>query len=204
MKKDCHAFNVSEAVKYGVEKAILLQHIRFWVHQNKGKDTHFHEGKVWMYQSVADIKKHYPYWSNQKIGRILRDMESLGIILSGNFNKIGYDQTKWYTLNIDCSELNNGDSKIEQPIPDTKPNTKTDKLFDECWALYGKKGNKARAVQYWAKLTEGDKENIKLAIPTYVKSRERKYRKDFQGWINPTYRMWEDEIVETIKEVISI
>ena len=204
MKKDCHAFNVEEAEKYGIEQAILLQHIRFWCIQNKGKESHEHDGKVYMYQSASEMQKHYPYWSRQKISRILRDMESVGIIISGNFNKIGYDQTKWYTLNIDCSKLNNGSLNIKQPIPDTKPNTKTDILFNECWALYGKKGNKARAIQYWAKLTEGEKENIKLAIPTYVKSREIKFRKDFQGWINPTYRMWEDEIVETIKEVRSI
>ena len=34
MDKSLHGFNVEEAHKYGVEKAILLQHIRFWCGQN--------------------------------------------------------------------------------------------------------------------------------------------------------------------------
>ena len=134
MGNEAHAFIVEEAVEYGVEKAILLQHIRFWCNQNKNKDTHYHDGKVWMYQSVSDMRKHYPYWSGQKIGRLLRDMESNRLIISGNFNKIGYDQTKWYSLNVQCSDLNNGELKNEQPIPDTKPDTKTYTMFEECWA----------------------------------------------------------------------
>ena len=112
MGNEAHAFIVEEAVEYGVEKAILLQHIRFWCNQNKNKDTHYHDGKVWMYQSVSDMRKHYPYWSGQKIGRLLRDMESNRLIISGNFNKIGYDQTKWYSLNVQCSDLNNGELKM--------------------------------------------------------------------------------------------
>ena len=196
MYKTAHSFNVQEAVEYGVEKAILLQHIRFWVNQNQNKDTHKHEGRVWMFQSVADIKKHYPYWSGQKIGRILRDMESLGIIVSGNFNKIGYDQTKWYSLNVDCSILNNGVSNNEQPIPDTKTDTKTDTLFEECWTMYHRKGSKKQSMRYWSKLSMDDKLSIQASILPYITSRDSmKYCLDFQGYINPRNRRWEDEII---------
>ena len=63
MSAEAHAFIVKEAVEYGLDKAILLQHIRFWINQNEGKDTHEHDGKSWMYQSASDMAKHYPYWS---------------------------------------------------------------------------------------------------------------------------------------------
>ncbi len=202
MDKSLHGFNVDEAHKYGVEKAILLQHIRFWCVQNKGKDTHEHDGLVYMYQSAQDMHKHYPYWSRQKISRLLRDMEAEGIIKSGNFNKFAYDQTKWYTINIECSELNNRSSESEQPIPDTNTDTKTDNLFDDCWAMYGRKGNKQTALRYWKKLSLKDRYNIQDNILPYINSREYKYRKDFQGWINPTNRMWEDEIIKEEKERI--
>jgi hypothetical protein len=202
--KTSHAFNVDEAHKYGVEKAILLQHIRFWCVQNKGKDTHEHEGLVYMYQSAQDMHKHYPYWSRQKISRLLRDMEAEGIIKSGNFNKFAYDQTKWYTINIECSELNNRSSESEQPIPDTNTDTKTDTVFDDCWAMYGRKGNKKTALRYWKKLSLKDRYTIQGKIIPYINSREYKYRKDFQGWINPTNRMWEDEIIIEEKERITL
>ena len=69
-----------------------------------------------------------------------------------------------------------------------------DELFAECWAMYGRKGNKARALMYWKKLSKEDRLAIQAAIIPYINSREEKYRKHFQGWINPSYRMWEDEI----------
>ena len=202
MDKSLHGFNVEEAHKYGVEKAILLQHIRFWCVQNKGKDTHEHEGLVYMYQSAQDMQKHYPYWSRQKISRLLRDMEAEGIIKSGKFNKFAYDQTKWYTINIECSELNNRSSESKQPIPYTKPDTKTDNLFETVWVQYERKGNKKVALRYWNKLKYEDKLAITKAIPSYIASREYKYRKDFQGWINPINRMWEDQIIIEEKERI--
>ncbi len=69
-------------------------------------------------------------------------------------------------------------------------------LFESCWASYGRKGNKQKALQYWSKLSEDDRLSVLKAIPRYVSTREKVYQKDFQGWINPTYRMWEDEVTE--------
>jgi|TARA_R100000482_G_scaffold100226_1_gene43652 hypothetical protein len=206
MKKHCHAFNVDEATKYGVEQAILLQHLRFWICQNVGKETHTHIGKTWMYQTASDMHNHFPYFSRQKISRLLREMENKGIIQSGNFNKSGYDQTKWYTINIECSELNNAYDKIKQPIPYNNQDNKTDSMFEECWVMYGRKGNKKMAYRYWSKLSDADKVIVKKNIPSYINSRERIYRKDFQGWINPTNEIFKDEIVvkEEQKERVSI
>ena len=194
--KEAHAFIVEEAVEFGIDKALLLQHIRFWCNQNQGRESHTHEGKTWMYQSANDMCHHYPYWSRQKISRLLRDMETDGLIVSANYNTIGYDQTKWYALsdNVQCSSVSNRMSKTEQPIPDTNTDTKTDTLFEECWKMYGRKGNKQTALRYWKKLSDDDRVQVKEKIPTYVQLREKQYRKDFQGWINPTNRMWEDEI----------
>jgi hypothetical protein len=123
-------------------------------------------------------------------------METDGLIVSANYNTIGYDQTKWYALsdNVQCSSVSNRMSKTEQPIPDTNTDTKPDTLFEECWKLYGRKGNKQTALRYWKKLSDDDRVQVKEKIPTYVQLREKQYRKDFQGWINPTNRMWEDEI----------
>ncbi len=75
-----------------------------------------------------------------------------------------------------------------------KNNIKLTEEFDEVWVLYGRKGNKQSALRYWLKLSDKDRTAIKAAIPSYLETRERKYRKDFSGWINPTNRMWEDEL----------
>jgi hypothetical protein len=69
-----------------------------------------------------------------------------------------------------------------------------DAEFEKVWAMYERKGNKQTAMRYWKKLSKADQLAIKEKIPTYVQLREKQYRKDLQGWINPTNRMWEDEI----------
>jgi hypothetical protein len=70
--------------------------------------------------------------------------------------------------------------------------------------MYGRKGNKQTALRYWKKLSLKDRYNIQDNILPYINSREYKYRKDFQGWINPTNRMWEDEIIIEEKERITL
>lgn len=208
-RREAHAYNVDEAQAYGLEKSILLQHLRFWCNQNDGKKDCLHDGKVWMFQSAAEMVKHFPYWSRQKIARLLRDMESDGLILSGNFNKIGYDQTKWYTLNLECSNLNNRQLKNNQPIQDNKKDNKKDtidyKYFEECWVLYERRGNKAKAWKMWQRLSENDKVDIRNAIPKYVKSTpEIRYRKHMDKWINPTYEYFRDSYDMEDYERVSI
>lgn len=133
-----HSFNVSVAERFGVEKAILLQNISFWLDKNLANERHIHNGMVWTYNSREAFSKLFPYWSAQKIGRMLRELEESGVITSENFNAAGYDRTKWYTINADkyhvqnetihCSELNNGLFDSEQPIPDIKPDSNTDDI----------------------------------------------------------------------------
>ena len=123
-----HSFDVDDAIKHGIEKAVILKNLRFWIAKNIANKKHFYDGFTWTYNSTTAFAELFPYMSSQKIGRLLREMESDGLIKSGNYNKAGYDRTKWYTdpsllivqnQTMDCSKLNNGSFNIEQPIPDS-------------------------------------------------------------------------------------
>lgn len=101
--------------------------------KNVANKKHDYDGFTWTYNSSTAFAELFPYMSSQKIGRLLRELESSGIIKSGNYNKAGYDRTKWYTIpslfivqnqTMDYSKLNNGLFKSEQPIPDSKPDDK--------------------------------------------------------------------------------
>ena len=76
--------------------------------------------------------------------------------------------------------------------------------FEYCWSLYGKKGNKKSALNYWLQYNFDDRKKIKEAIEPYKASREFKYMKDFSGWINPTYRRFEDATITQDKEIIEL
>ena len=123
-----HHFDVEDAVKYGVEKAVILYNLKFWITRNLANEKHRHDERTWTYNSAEAFAKLFPYFNAQKIARLLRQLEDAGVIVSGNYNLAGYDQTKWYAF-VDeetvfqgqFSNLNNGIFKSEQPIPDKKP-----------------------------------------------------------------------------------
>lgn len=104
MKDRTHSFSVEEATKYGIEKAILLEHIRFWCDKVKANNKGIHQhtdGKNyhWTYNSGDAFEKLFPYMKRRTISMHLQQMEESGIIFSGIFNKNKYDKTKWYTTN---------------------------------------------------------------------------------------------------------
>lgn len=108
-----HAFNVAEAHRVGVPKAILLQHIRFWLTKNKSHAVNQREGYYWTYMSIEGMASIFPYFSKSSIGRWLIELEKEGILLTSNYNKKGYDRTKWYTIPSEYA-IETSDSLISQ------------------------------------------------------------------------------------------
>lgn len=120
-----HHFKIEEAEKYGIEKAVILYNIRFWLEKNKANNSNIYEkdGKqyYWTYNSARAFKELFPYMTERSITRYLTELEECGELISGSFNKHKYDRTKWYTHNDYCISQN--DESISQndvTIPDNK------------------------------------------------------------------------------------
>lgn len=58
-----------------------------------------------------------------------------------------------------------------------------EKLFEECWAAYGRKGNKGEAKKEWAEIPPTSTPFILPHIKSYVSSREAVYKKDFERYL---------------------
>lgn len=98
MKKSVqYYFDVDDAVTYGVDAAILLSNLRFWVFANKAKERNFKDGRYWTYNSAEALTRLYPFWNRRKIARLLQKLEKDGAINSMQVSQ-GGDQTKWYTI----------------------------------------------------------------------------------------------------------
>tara|TARA_R110002153_G_scaffold27209_1_gene84656 strand:+ start:2768 stop:3460 length:693 start_codon:yes stop_codon:yes gene_type:complete len=130
---DYFSFSTEDATKYGVDGAILLHHLRYWVAKNEANDKNFHEGSHWTYNSTSAFAVLFPFWTARKIGRLLQKLEDDGIIISGNFNNKRYDRTKWFTISgnticqkgeVHSSNMVNAITKYVEPIPDNN-HTKT-------------------------------------------------------------------------------
>ena len=110
------SFNVEAAKIHGVEGAVLLSHIVYWVYRNMTNNTNFINNQTWTYNSANSFAKLFPFWQSQKIRRLLVKLEKENAIIIGLHNKAKYDRTKWYTItkqteNLylkDYSNLNNG------------------------------------------------------------------------------------------------
>lgn len=56
-------------------------------------------------------------------------------------------------------------------------------LFEECWKTYRRKGIKRKALEYWKKLTDAEKELVLPHVKAYVVTREIQYQKDFERYL---------------------
>ena len=97
MRRDIY-FNAEAAQAYGVDGAVMLHHIVYWVVYNEANGLNRVDGYTWTYNSARAYKQFFPWWSADQIRRVLRNLESDGAIVVGNHNKLGMDRTKWYTL----------------------------------------------------------------------------------------------------------
>lgn len=151
-----HSFDVELAVQFGIEEAIIIENLAFWIKKNVANNKNFIEGEYWTYNSAKAFNELFPYMNPRKIARVLEKLEKEYIIKSGNFNKAKYDRTKWYCIidndiknkykipinrdNYSFDKLSNGIDKMEngfdklsnrivefvQPIPDINTDINTD------------------------------------------------------------------------------
>lgn len=140
-------FNVGVAIKVGTDGAIMLNNLHYWIIKNRANRKHYYDGRYWTYNTLDAFVELFPFWSKRQVERILNNLKKDGYIETGNYNKLAYDRTKWYTLtekgwmlmspNCDISNINiSPNSDIENtkqgnenhdsvtPIPNQKPNMK--------------------------------------------------------------------------------
>lgn len=159
-----HSFDIDIAKEYGIECAIVLKHLYFWIRKNEANEEKFYDGRYWTYNSVKAFSELFPYMSERKVRYTLDKMEENGLIVVGNYNKSQYDRTKWYALTnlaysilqkekIHLPFLSNGNDANVEPIPDINTNINTDNkqiycandlhdtesyddFFESVWKLY--------------------------------------------------------------------
>jgi len=174
-----HQFDTEIAEKLGVNCAIIYSNLEFWCNHNKANNTNFHDGNYWTYNSVKAWKELLPYLGESAIKTALLKLEKQGYIKTGNYNKVAYDRTKWYSL-IHLAKIANGSDDNSQPIPDNKPDNKPDTSISVeevaiIWNHFAEFHNKPKVAKVTGKrrdkLTTRIKElrDYKVALQTALK-----------------------------------
>lgn len=133
-----HLFEIDIAVKYGVNAAVLLENIGYWIKQNEANETNFFDGRYWTFNSRRAYREIFPYMSERQINTAFEKLINDGLIVTGHYNAAAYDRTLWYALTqkgksilhfdiMDYDNLSNGNRQNVKPIPNINTNINTDK-----------------------------------------------------------------------------
>lgn len=109
-----------------VDQAIILQQIHYWLQ----KSNKVIDGRRWVYNSMNDWLKQFPWVkSRTTLNTKFNKLEKSGLLITSNYNKAGFDKTKWYSIDYDAL------SEIEQRL------TKNDQRATNNWSTIDQKLN---------------------------------------------------------------
>lgn len=115
------------ATLIGLNEAMVLQQIHYWIEINRKADKNLQEEKYWTYNTIEEWQKEFPFWSVDTVKRTLNKLRKLNILITENFNKLKIDRTLWYTINYDelerlCGNEDKEEETIEiEPTEEPKP-----------------------------------------------------------------------------------
>lgn len=103
----------SLACLIGLNESILLQQVHYWLKRS----NHQHNGRPWVYNTYEAWHEQFPFWSISTIRRSIGSLEKCGLLVTGNFNHAGFDNTKWYTINYaELDRLSKASVQNEQTV----------------------------------------------------------------------------------------
>lgn len=149
-----HNFSVNVAAVYGLSEAVIINDFVYWISINRRKGINQHEGRTWTFQTIEQIASRHPYLTSNQVREIMDklcsgkwrrsksdDLEHEPILVKGNFNKVGFDQTTWYAFldeerwvpieswaiaqmdsHRELGNCPNAVGPLPKPIPDITPN----------------------------------------------------------------------------------
>ena len=94
-------FQPSLAVAIGLNEAIVLQQVQYWI-TNPKNTGYEQDGYKWVYNTYKDWKtENFPFWSEATIKRTFLSLEEKGLLISIQPMKNTYDREKYYRINYE-------------------------------------------------------------------------------------------------------
>lgn len=81
-----------------LDEAVILQQLHYWLQRSSNK----RDGRTWVYNSMATWLKQFPWVkSRTTLTRHFDKLKKLGLVLTANYNRAGFDKTIWYSIDYD-------------------------------------------------------------------------------------------------------
>jgi hypothetical protein len=182
----------SLAGKVGLNESIVLQQLHYWLLDSKN----IRDGFKWVYNTYEDWQKQFPFWSVRTLKRIITGLETDGLIITGNYNKLKIDRTKWYRINNEkldslmehpecqsgtsiVTSWHDGEDNLSLPLPEitTETTTKKDIYIRYAEFVKMKETEYNKLVEEFGK--DGTDERIER-LDLYKGSTGKKYKDDYR------------------------
>src|SRR3990167_3195545 len=73
----------SLALALGLEEAIAIQQLHYWLNNTKNEGRIDEDGNKWVYNTYAQWKDdNFPFWSEDKVQRIFLSLEKQGVVIT--------------------------------------------------------------------------------------------------------------------------
>lgn len=111
----------SLAVEIGLNEAIVLQQIHYWLQRSTTKIN----GCAWVYNTVLQWREQFPFWSDDTISRTLKSLRERGIVVAEKLSENPFDKTLFYRIDYskipapktaDCGDQNTASCGDRKPL----------------------------------------------------------------------------------------
>ena len=113
----------SLANKIGLNEAIVLQQVHYWLAHAKTK----YDGKMWIYKTFERwYEQDFKFWSKRTIERIFKKLTDMGLLLVEKLADNKQNRVNFYTINYE--ELNRISADLGKKPLESTENKHNDKL----------------------------------------------------------------------------
>tara|TARA_R110000850_G_C9996087_1_gene467947 strand:+ start:6245 stop:7045 length:801 start_codon:yes stop_codon:yes gene_type:complete len=206
-----YSFDIEDAKKHGVDGAVMLSNLKYWLRHNLANGNHLHDDNVWTFNSKRAFADLFPFWSESQIKRILNALINSGEIITGNYNKRAMDRTIWYAVaDVKSLEMTIGRNQlmnqtkpsneldeIDQALPDSKQqivNTDITITFDQFYSAYPKKLKRKEAEAKWSRMNNQSRQLAIDGIQSFTANKEKQFISAAIVYLNG--ERWDDEPAE--------
>lgn len=114
-----YSFDTTVAQELGVNEAIFINNLQFWLRKNQANEKHRYDGRTWTYNSRRAFVELFPFWTERQVRHLIDKLIDKGIVLCKKIMAKKSDHTNWYAFNDEEKYLgkktpNNTDCPIEQ------------------------------------------------------------------------------------------
>lgn len=211
-KKDILILNTRLAVVIGLNEAVVLQQLAYWLEEtNSGVE---HAGVRWIYNTHEQWRDQFPFWSVDTVKRTFTALHKRGLVKVKQLSEDKRNQTNYYTVDYETvALLHQGklpswgvqvapmdDGKLPSSLDRTKTTTKTTaksaSRFEDFWNAWPKGERKQDRKKCLEKWTAGKLDLVADAIlaDIAIKLNSEKWRGGYieSPLVYLNNRRWED------------